>query len=101
MNRFIGSQGVPPTDNLMPFKVTEEEAINIALERVTQNYIEVEAEIRFVKRSVNDVPLNKYVWQVVFYLTKKSAPSGSMIEVLIDLHNGEVFDVARLAWAST
>jgi hypothetical protein len=100
MNRFIGSQGVPPADNLMPFKVSKEEAINTALGRVTQSYLEVEAEILFVKRSVNDVPLNKYVWQVVFYLTKKSAPSGSVIEVLIDLHNGEVFDVARLAWTS-
>ncbi|MDH5386661.1 MAG: PepSY domain-containing protein [Candidatus Aminicenantes bacterium] len=101
INRLRHSIGVPLSDNLMPFNVSKEEAINIALEQITQRYLEVEAEIRFIKRSVNDVPLNKYVWQVVFYLTKKSASSGSMVEVLIDLHNGEVFDVAKLAWAST
>lgn len=101
MNRFIGSQGIPPADNLMPFKISKEEAINIALVNVTQKYLEVDAEIRFIKRSVNDIPLNKYVWQVIFYITKKSASSGSMVEVLIDLHGGEIFEIARLAWAST
>ena len=100
-NRLLSSSGVPPADNLMPFSVSREEAINIAMGQVTQRYVEIEAEIRCVERSVNDVPVNRYVWQVVFYLTKKSAPSGSMIEVLIDLDRGEVIDVARLAWAST
>jgi hypothetical protein len=100
INRLVYSMGVPPSDNLMPFNVTQEEAINIAQKQVTQRYLEVEAQILFVERSVNDVPLNRYVWQVIFYLTEKSAISGTLIEVLIDLHNGEVFDVARLAWTS-
>jgi len=100
VNRLHLSIGVPSSDNLMPFNVSREEAINIALGQITQRYLDVEAEIRFINRLVNDVTLNKYVWQVVFYLTKKSAPSGSVIEVLIDLHSGEVFDVARLAWTS-
>lgn len=101
VNRLLSSSGVPPAGNLMPFSVSREEAINIALGRVTQSHIEVEAEIRYVKRLVNNVPVNRYVWQVVFYLTKKSAPSGSTIEVLIDLKSGEVIDVARFSWMST
>jgi len=101
MNRFFSCRGVPPADNLMPFNVSREEAINIAMGQVIQRYLEVEAEIWFVKRSSNDVPLNRYVWHVIFYLTKKSSPSGSLIEVLIDLHSGEVIDVAEIRWAST
>ena len=99
-NRLLRSEGVPPTGNLMPFSVSREEATNIATGQVTQSYVEIESEIRCVERSGNNVPVNRYVWQVVFYLTKKSAPSGSMIEVLIDLKSGEVIDVARFSWMS-
>ncbi len=100
VNRLLRSSGVPPAGNLMPFSVSREEAINIAKGQVTQSYVEIEAEIRYVERSVNKVPVNRYVWQVVFYLNKKSAPSGSMIEVLIDLKSGEVIDIARVSWMS-
>ena len=99
-NRLLRSSGVPPTGNLMPFRVSREEAINIALEQVTQSYVEIEAEIRCVEHSINDVPVNRYVWQVVFYLVKKSALSGSTIQVLIDLMSGEVIDIARHSWMS-
>ena len=118
MNRFRRSMGVPSSDNLMPFNVLREEAISIAIEtnfkkcfnitevgnrlvQLTQRYVEVEAEILFVERSVNDVPVNRYVWHVVIYLTEKSALSGSLIEVLIDLYSGEVIDVAEIRWTST
>ena len=118
INRFSRSMGVPPPDNLMPFNVLREEAISIAIEtnfkkcfnitevgnrlvQLTQRYVEVEATILFVERSVNDVPVNRYVWHVVIYLTEKSALSGSLIEVLIDLHIGEVIDSAELRWSST
>lgn len=101
VNRLLSSNGVPPADNLMPFSVSREEAINIALEQITQSYIEVEAGIGYFERSGNNVPVKRYVWYVVFYLNKKSAPSGSMIEVLIDLQSGEVIDIARCSWMST
>ena len=100
INRLHLSIGVPSSDNLMPFNVSREEAINIALDQVTQRYLEVEAEIWFVKRSIHDVPLNRHVWHVSFYLTEKSALSGSLIEVLIDLHSGEVIDVAEIRWST-
>jgi hypothetical protein len=61
VNRLVYSRGVPPSDNLMPFNVAQEEAINIAQKQVTQRYIEVEAEIVFWEHSVNDVPLDRYV----------------------------------------
>jgi len=101
MNRLLSSSGVPPADNLMPFNVSREAAIDIALGQVTQRFLEVEAEIRFLKSSVNDVQVNRYIWHVSHYLTKKSAPSGSLIEVLVDLHSGEIIDVAAIGWTST
>jgi len=101
VNRLLYSRGVPPSDNLMPFNITQEEAINIAQKQVTQRYIEVEAKIVFWEHSVNDVLLNRYVWFVNFYLTEKSAISGTLIGVLIDLHNGEVIYVAEIGWSST
>jgi len=100
-NGLLRSSGVPPAGNLMPFNVSREKAISIALGQVTQSYVEVEAGIGYVERSGNNVPVNRYVWYVVFYLNEKSAPSGSMIEVLINLTSGEVIDVARISWMST
>jgi len=119
INRLVFSTGVPPSDNLMPFNVTQEEAIKIAMEQAfgfpddyylwipkedpyakPGRYLEAEAKIEFVKRSVNDVPLNRYVWFVNVYLWPKSASSGIVIEVLIDLHSGEVIDVAELRWST-
>jgi len=100
VNRLAYSRRVPPSDNLMPFNVTQEEAIKIAQKQVTQRYIEVEAKIVFWEHSVNDVPLNRYVWFVNVYLTEKSAISGTLIGVLIDLHGGEVIHVAEIGWSS-
>lgn len=98
INRFSRSIGVPPSDNLMSFNVSREEAINIALEQIKQPSLEVEAEIRFGHQRHN--PVKRYVWHVSFYLTEKSALSGSLIEVLIDLHSGEVIDVAEIRWST-
>jgi hypothetical protein len=53
----------------------------------------------FWEHSVNDVPLDRYVWFVNVYLTEKSAISGTLIGALIDLHNGEVIDVAEIGWS--
>lgn len=100
VNRLHQSIGLPSSNNLMPFNVSREKAISIALEQVTQRYLEAESKILFVRRSVNDVPLNRYVWHVCFYLTEKSALSGSLIEVLIDLHSGEVFNVGVICWST-
>jgi hypothetical protein len=119
INRLVYSMGVPPSDNLMPFNVTQEEAIKRAKEEAVGlppnyylwfpgedpyakpgRYLEAEAKIGFVERSVNDVPINRYVWYVNVYLWPKSAISGILIEVLIDLHSGEVIDVAELRWSS-
>ena len=117
VNRLVYSRGVPPSDNLMPFNVLRDESIMIAIEtnfekcynitqsdrvvRLTQKFFEAGAEILFVERSVNDVSVNRYVWHVIIYLTEKSALSGSLIEVLIDLHSGEVIDVGEVRWSST
>jgi Zn-dependent metalloprotease len=100
MNRLRYSRGVPPSDNLMPFNVTQEEAINIAQKQVTQRHLEVEAEILFLEY-IHDVPLNRYVWFVRVYLTEKSAISGTVIVVFIDLHSSEIIDVAETCWTST
>jgi hypothetical protein len=100
MDRLRYSRGVPPSDNLMPFNVTQEEAINIAQKQVTQRHLEVEAEILFLEY-IHDVPLNRYVWFVRVYLTEKSAISGTVIVVFIDLHSSEIIDVAETCWTST
>jgi hypothetical protein len=34
------------------------------------------------------------------YLTEKSAISGTLIGVLIDLHSGEVIYIAEIGWSS-
>jgi DNA-binding transcriptional ArsR family regulator len=99
-NRFIRSTGVPPKDNLMPFNVTQQEAIKTALDRVTRESVEIEAEIGYVKSSVNNVSVNRYVWSVSVYHTKKNASSGSSTWVLIDLHSGEIIDIALISWIS-
>jgi hypothetical protein len=119
IRRLVFSTGVPPSDNLMPFNVTQEEAIKIAMEQAfgfppdyylwipkedpyakPGRYLEPEAKIEFVEHSVNNLPFNRYVWFVNVYLTEKSAISGTVIVVLIDLHSSEVIDVAELRWST-
>lgn len=96
------SEGVPSDDNLMPFTITKEEAIDIALnETMLFSDHEIEAEIRFIDHLFDRTPVERYLWAVHIYLNKKTAWSGSLQEIYICPNTGEIVDNQRISWSST
>ncbi len=98
MNRFLRSEGVPAPGNLMPFNISQQQAIEIALGNMTREFVEVEADISYIGRPYNGSELAEYVWSVVFYHAPKSSPTGRMTRVLVDPYSGEVLDVSEVSW---
>ena len=94
MNRFNRSLGVPSQGNLMPFNVSQGEAIEIALTEVTREYYELDADIEWGKAPfVHGFNESKYVWLMNFH-----HPDG-LTAVLVDLYSGEILDVSKEEWA--
>jgi len=99
LNRYTA---VPPADNLMPFNVTREEAIDIAIEEAGSiGWMEVDAVIHYCDELWDGTPVDKYVWVVSLYLNPREAMTGSLLSVIIDTHSGTAIEPERISWAST
>ncbi len=100
MNRFNRSLGVPSQGNLMPFNVSQGEAIEIALTEVTREYYELDADIKWGKAPfVHGFNESRYVWLVNFRHPEGPASGGGFTAVLVDLYSGEILDVSKEEWA--
>jgi len=100
MNRFNRSLGVPFQGNLMPFNVSQGEAIKIALTEVTREYYELDADIEWGKAPFMHVfNESKYVWFVNFHHPEGPTSGGGLTAVIVDLYSGEILDVSKEEWA--
>jgi len=99
MNRFNRSLGVPSQRNLMPFNVSQGEAIEIALTEVTREYYELAADIEWEVDYFYGFNESRYVWLVKFHHPERPASGGGVTGVLVDLYSGEILDVSRKEWA--
>jgi hypothetical protein len=100
MNEYLSSTGVPVKDNLMPFNVTKERAVDIALGNVEREFVEMEAEMYYVKRLLNGTSIGRYLWSVHFYHTKKYSMKGSATRVIINPISGQVIEAEEYGWTA-
>jgi len=100
MNEYVSSEGVPVWGNLMPFNVNKERAVEIALGNVEREFVEMEAEIYYVKRLLNGTRIGRYLWSIHFYHTKKYSMKGSATRVIIDPISGQVIEAEEYGWAA-
>lgn len=99
-NQFIRSAKMPSRGNLMPFNVSQGEAIEIALTEVTGEYYGLDANIQWGKEvSLYGFNESRYVWLVNFHHPEGPASGGGFTAVLVDLYSGEILDVSREEWA--
>lgn len=101
MNEYLSSTGVPVKYNLMPFNVTKEQAVEIALGNVEREFVETDAEIYYVKRLFNGTRIGRYLWCIDFYHNKKYSSSGSATRVIIDPIIGQVIEAEMYSWESS
>jgi DNA-binding transcriptional ArsR family regulator len=94
MNQFIRSAKMPSRGNLMPFNVSQGEAIEIALAEAPGEYDQIDADIEWGVVDSYGFNESRYVWLVDFH-----HPEGGFSAVLVDLYSGEVLDVSRKDWA--
>ena len=96
--RLIRHDCVPQLDNLQPFTVTKEEAVDTAKNMVDEGYVDMDAEISWVKQFINGTRLDEYLWSINFYHSEKWSSSGDATRVLIDPKNGKVLNVDKYSW---
>ena len=94
MNQFIRSAKMPSRGNLMPFSVSQGEAIEIALAEAPGEYDQIDADIEWGVVDSYGFNESRYVWLVDFH-----HPEGGFSAVLVDLYSGEVLDVSIKEWA--
>jgi len=99
---MIRYTAVPSADNLMPFNVTREEAIDIAIKEAGSiGWVDVDVVIHYCDELLDGTPFNKYVWVVGLYLNPREAMTGSLLSIIIDPHSGTVIESERISWHST
>ncbi|MBN2334558.1 hypothetical protein JXL21_03290 [Candidatus Bathyarchaeota archaeon] len=96
--RLFRHDCVPQLDNLQPFTVTKEEAVYTAKSMVDESYVDMDAELGWVKQFINGTRVDKYLWSIDFYHSEKWGNSGDATRVLIDPKNGKVLNVDRYSW---
>jgi len=99
MNQFIRSSKMPSRGNLMPFSVSQGEAIEIALTEVTREYYELDSDIEWGVVDLYGFNESRYVWLVEFHHPEGPTSGGGVTGVLVDLYSGEILDVSRKEWA--
>ncbi len=96
---LVSTNRLPPEDNMMPFTVTREQAISIALDQVTREYIEYDAEIYFRKYIEGNL-INRYLWTIIFYHSPKTMSSGESTVVYVDPVSGIIEAIEETGWAT-
>jgi hypothetical protein len=99
MNQFIRSAKMPSRGNLMPFNVSQGEAIEIALAEVTKEYYELDADIEWGVDDFYGFNESRYVWFVNFHHPEGPTSGGGATGVLVDPYSGEILDISRKEWA--
>ena len=99
---LIRHTAVPSADNLMPFNVTMKEAVDIAAEEAGSiEWVDINAHIYYRDETRGGTSLEKYVWVVSLYRNPRKASRGSYLSVIVDPHNGTVYESKELGWVST
>ena len=92
-------EGIPRRDNLMPFSVTREQAIELAKYRGKPGQFNgVDAEIRYIGTYTILPRVDKYAWDINFWRITGGDPmlggvTGIMTDVIIDANTGYVYRV--------
>lgn len=101
LNVLIRTEGVPASDSLMPYNVTKERALEVAVSRVSPGYGEVDVGFHFISSSNSSLRVGRYVWGFDFYRSPRGALSGSLTRVLMDPYSGEVVSIEDICWTSS
>jgi hypothetical protein len=102
--QVIRTQGIPEEGNLMPFKVTEDQAIAIARYVAKPgDYTRLDANIRNIGTFDLSPRVNKYAWVVSFWKVTSTdsvygRSSGTSTDVILDVYTGWVYSVRTYQW---
>ena len=100
----IRTQGIPEEGNLMPFKVTEDQAIGIAQHAAKPgSYTRLDANIRNVGTFDLSPRVDKYAWVISFWKVTSTdntygRSSGTTTDVILDVYTGWVYSVRTYQW---
>ncbi len=84
------------------YNISREEAVVIAIESAEYKYwVDIDAKIRYIYELFDDTPIEKDVWVVHLYRAPRDAGSGSFLSVLVDPHNGTVYESELIGWATS
>jgi len=98
MGKLIDYECVPGSSDLQPFTVTRLQAVETAKRLVNDSYVEMDAEINWVMKTINGTRVDRYLWSVNFYHTERWSKDGRATRVLIDPKDSEVIDVDEYSW---
>lgn len=101
----VSTVGIPPKGNRMPFKVTREEAIRLAMEAGLPSEPEpFEAKITYVENwGAENETLEfeeRYVWIVSVWIDEPETNPRHYMMAVIDPNTGKVYKTSRLGIAS-
>ena len=84
------------------YNLSGEEAVDIAVEAAEpKEWVDIDAKMLYLDELLDDTPIEKHVWVVSLYNTPRKANSGTFLRVIIDPHNGTVYESELIAWMST
>ena len=102
--QVIRTQGIPEQGNLMPFKVTEDQAIGIALYAAKPGpYTRLDTNIRNVGTFDMSPRVDRYAWVISFWKvastdTVYGRSSGTTTDVVLDVYSGWVYSIRTYQW---
>jgi len=97
---LLSTSGLPRKGNLMPYNITRAQAIDIASANVSRRYVEVDADICFIRKMRDGSHLDIYLWAVHFYNVPRDSRSGSATHILVDPISGEILSAEEIGWFS-
>jgi len=97
---LLSTSGLPRKGNLMPYDITRDQAIEIASSNVSRRYVEVGADICFIRKMRDGTHLDLYLWVVHFYYVPRDSRSGSATHILVDPISGEILSAEEIGWSS-
>ena len=84
------------------YNISREEVVVIAIETAEYKYwVDIDAKIRYIDELFDDTPIEKDVWVVRLFRAPRDAGSGSFLRVIVDPHNGTVYESELIAWATS
>lgn len=84
------------------YDISVEEAVDIAVKGADpKGWVDIDAKIQYLDKLMDGTSIEKHVWIVSLYNTPRKANSGSVLRVIIDPHNGTVFESETIEWIST